>query len=214
MKKILLLVGLCCLILSTTAFAHVRTAAEPEWDGYYSLTNQTITKPFWGGARLQYGFTKYTNGKTTEYWFRLDKNKDEDKLLPYATLIIDDVAYPIEAIKSPSVKYTEAGLSLIDVAIGTKVMQQGVIRYFPLSDDLINKIKSAKRIQLKFDTVDRINRIAVIPSDLLEAMQITIDTPFEEIKKQWQPKDDELKDNPQKEEEISFADKIKILSNN
>lgn len=33
-------------ILSTTTFAHVRTASEPEWDGYYSLTNQTVTKPF------------------------------------------------------------------------------------------------------------------------------------------------------------------------
>lgn len=193
MKKVLLLVGLLSFVFSSMAFAHVRTASEPEWDGYYSLTNQTVTKPFWGGARLQYGFTKYTNGNTTEYWFRLDKNKDEDKLLPYATLIIDDVAYPIIAVKNPDYKYTEAGLSLIDVAVGAHVMQQGVIRYFPLSNDLISKIKVAKRIQLKFDTVDRINRIAVIPNDLLKAMQTTIDTPFEQIKNQWQPKDDKNK---------------------
>ena len=77
MKRILFCMCLLFFILSTTTFAHVRTASEPEWDGYYSLTNQTVTKPFWGGARLQYGFTKYTNGEYTEYWFRLDKNKDE-----------------------------------------------------------------------------------------------------------------------------------------
>ena len=193
MKRILFCMCLLFFILSTTTFAHVRTASEPEWDGYYSLTNQTVTKPFWGGARLQYGFTKYTNGEYTEYWFRLDKNKDEDKLLPYATLIIDDISYPIVAVKDPNSKYTEAGLSLIDIAVGTHVMQQGVIRYFPLSSDLIAKIKVAKRIQLKFDTVDRINRIAVIPNDLLEAMQITIDTSFEQIKNQWQPKNDDNK---------------------
>lgn len=175
MKKIILLFIMLGTIFTSTTFAHVRTASEPEWNGYYSLTNQTVTKPFWGGARLEYGFTKYTNGKNTEYWFRLDKNKDEDKLLPYATLIIDDVSYPITAINNPDSKYTEAGLSLIDVAVGAHVMQQGIIRYFPLSNDIILKIKSAKRIQLKFDTVDRINRIAVI----------------EEIKNQWQPKNDD-----------------------
>lgn len=113
--------------------------------------------------------------------------------MPYATLIIDDISYPIVAVKDPNSKYTEAGLSLIDIAVGTHVMQQGVIRYFPLSSDLIAKIKVAKRIQLKFDTVDRINRIAVIPNDLLEAMQITIDTSFEQIKNQWQPKNDDNK---------------------
>ena len=199
MKRIILLTGILCLIFSAISFAHVRTASEPEWDGYYSLTNQEITKPFWGGARLEYGFTKYTDGKTTEYWFRLDKNKDEDKLLPYATLIIDDVAYPLVAVKNPDFKYKEAGLSLIDVAIGTRVMQQGLTRYFPLSDDLVAKIKTAKRLQLKFDTVDRINRIAVIPNDLVEAMKITIDTPFEKIKNQWQPKDDEEEDTPVQE---------------
>lgn len=191
MKKILLLVMLLCFVFSSITFAHVRTAAEPEWDGYYSLTNQSVTKPIWGGARLQYGFTKYTNGISTEYWFRLDKNKDEDKLLPHATLIIDDISYSIIAVKDPDIKYVESGLSLIDVAIGAHVMQQGVIRYFPLSSDLIAKIKSAKKIRLKFDTVSRINRTVTIPSDLLEAMQTTIDTPFEEIKMQWQPKNDE-----------------------
>ena len=191
MRKIVLLIGLLCFVFSSITFAHVRTAAEPEWDGFYSLTNQSVTRPIWGGARLQYGFTKYTNGITTEYWFRLDKNKDEDKLLPYATLIVDNIEYPIIAVKNPDVKYTEAGLSLIDVAVGAHVMQQGVIRYFPLSNDLILKIKSAKKIHLKFDTVDRINRTVTIPSDLLEAMQTTIDTPFEEIKKLWQPNNDE-----------------------
>lgn len=191
MKKILLLVMLLCFVFSSITFAHVRTAAEPEWDGYYSLTNQSVTKPIWGGARLQYGFTKYTNGISTEYWFRLDKNKDEDKLLPHATLIIDDISYSIIAVKDPDIKYVESGLSLIDVATGAHVMQQGVIRYFPLSSDLIAKIKSAKKIRLKFDTVSRINRTVTIPSDLLEAMQTTIDTPFEEIKMQWQPKNDE-----------------------
>lgn len=145
MKKILLLTILLCFIFSSISFAHVRTASEPEWDGFYSLTNQSVTRPIWGGARLQYGFTKYTNGITTEYWFRLDKNKDEDKLLPYATLIVDNIEYPIIAVKNPDVKYTEAGLSLIDVAVGAHVMQQGVIRYFPLSNDLILKIKSAKK---------------------------------------------------------------------
>lgn len=214
MRKIVLLIGLLCFVFSSITFAHVRTAAEPEWDGYYSLTNQSVTTPFWGGARLQYGFTKYTNGKTTEYWFRLDKNKDEDKLLPYATMIIDDIPYPITAVKNPNAKYREAGLSLIDVAMGEYVMQQGIIRYFPLSSDLIAKIKTAKKIQLKFDTVDRINRVADIPDDLLEAMKVTIDTPFEQIKSQWQPKDDDAKNKPKEEAKPSFSERIKSISNN
>lgn len=190
-KSIVLLTMALLFILSTVGFAHVRTAAEPEWDGAYSLTNQLVTKPFWGGARLQYAFTQYNNGNTREFWFRLNKDKDEDKLLPYATLIIDDVAYPLTAVRNPSEKYTEAGLSLIDFATSDMVVQKGNIRYFPLSNMLIEKIRTAKRIQVKFDTVDRINRIAVIPSDLLEAMQKNINTSYGEIKEQWHPKDDE-----------------------
>lgn len=210
MKKIILLTALLCL-LSSVSFAHVRSAAEPEWDGYYSFTNQSVTTPFWGGARLEYAFTKYTNGKNTEYWFRLNKNKDEDKLLPYATFIIDGVAYPITAVKNPDAKYTEAGLSLIDVAVGANVMQQGINRYFPLSNDLIAKIKTAQEIQIKFDTVDRINRTATIQDDLIEAMQNTIDMSYDDIKAKWTPKDDEEK-TVKEAPKPSLSERIKEIS--
>lgn len=182
----LVLCSIFILLMISSCFAHVRTAYEPEWDNAYSLSVQSIR------ANLGLCFVKYSTPTEDMYWFRMDKRKDEDKILPYATFIIDGIEYPVVALKNPDYRYLEAGQTLIDTSSLNNVVQHSNFRYFNLNKEIIQKLSTANEVKLKFDCVSRINRTTTIPDDLVLAVKEQIKMPYEDIKANWKPIDDSL----------------------
>ena len=185
LKKIFLTVALATTIaMPVLAF---QTSYEPESESAVSYTTFDDLKSW------QTGFVNYDKADgTNEYWLRVSVKIKKENILHYCTLNIDGQNYTLYATE-PQYKHLRAGsATFYDVEETAKAdifrVFASECMFFPLNQDLVNKMINAKEINLEFYRIRRLHNHAKVPDDMLNQLKINLQLKYSDFDKYWNPK--------------------------
>lgn len=189
MKKILLLLALSSA-LSFPSFAY-KDIYEPENDDAVSFSTYSVEK-----QSTEVVFTKYAKADgNDDYWIRLSRRQNGEKILHYIFLNIDGVSYRITAMV-PTYEQAMTAQTTIDKEsssiFGVLPIARTAFRYYPLSHEMVEKLNVAKSAYILYSRFNRLNMKFDIPSDFLAEIQKNFKLEFKDFPKYWHP---ELADN-------------------
>lgn len=185
-KKIIMMCICSVFLLVGSAFAY-KDAFEPESDTAVSYSTYSVEK-----QSTEVVFTKYATADPSkdEYWIRLSRRQNREKILHYITLNVDGQNYRLTAFAPDYHHATTAETTIDQVAIGlfaaAPITRSG-FRYFALSPELVAKLATAKHVYFVYSRYNRINMKYDIPDDFLEAIQRNNKLEFVDFSKYWHP---------------------------
>mgnify|MGYP007002644559 CR=1 FL=1 len=186
MLRKLILSAALAIAVSVPAFAF-ETSYEPESENAVSYTTFDDLKSW------ETGFVNYalSNGDN-EYWIRVAVKIKKEKVLHYCTLNIDGQDYTLYAVE-PDYKHLRAGAApFYDVNTTTKADDFRVFssecEYFPLSQELVDKLIKAKDVRLEFNRIRRLHNHVKVPTDMLTKLQENLQLKYADFDKYWDPK--------------------------
>lgn len=190
-KKLLVATLVASMLVASTCLAE-QVAYEPEDGGGASFSTHDFIK----SGRTDIYYTHYvTKDNTSEHWFRISYSGSSIKLLDNMSLIIDGTRYDITAVPNPGEKYTLAGLSLIDnrdhiVPFGGFVSTpRSNTRFFVLSDEQVEKLKTAKQVKIIIHTTYAVNLKLDIKDKFLASINKMNSYQLIDLNELWKPKD-------------------------
>lgn len=183
-KKLLALVALSSA-LTFPSFAY-KDVYEPENDDAVSFSTYSVEK-----QSTEVVFTKYAKaGGNDDYWIRLSRRQNGEKILHYIFLNIDGVNYRITAM-IPTYEQAMAAQTTIDKQsssiFGVMPIARTAFRYYPLSREMVDKINTAKSIYILYSRYNRLNMKFEIPADFLSEIQKNFKLEFKDFPEYWHP---------------------------
>jgi hypothetical protein len=185
-RKITMLVTLGMFLLYGSTFAY-KNAFEPESDTAVSYSTYSVEK-----QSTEVVFTKYATADPNqdEYWIRLSRRQNREKVLHYITLNIDGTDYRLTAF-APDYHHVTTAESTIDQEIAGLFAAAPLVRsgfkYFSLTPEIITKLSTAKHVYLIYSRLNRINMKYDLPDDFLKAIQQNNALEFVDFSKYWKP---------------------------
>ena len=189
MKNKIVMLVFIIFIFSSSCFAF-KNSYEPESDTSVSFASYSVEN------NKELTFVNYAStNNTSEYWLRFSIRNSEDKILHYATLTIDGTEYRLIAV-DPTAKYEYAASSAIDNSssfspFGSFSVARYAFRYYPLSSEIIEKLRTAKTVSLKYHTAKRINQNVKIPDKFLQNINETFSLKYVDFSGLWKPTNNE-----------------------
>ena len=188
MKKLLLSLAVASMI-SIPAFAN-DFVCEPESDTAVSYAAYDVLSGEWETT-----FVNYVNSdETHEYWLRLAFRGRTTKVLHYCTLEIDGESYRLTAIPIDN-KHFYAALSIsLNKAKAGSGGDEGILlvtapRYYPLTQEMAQKLATAKKVKLTVQRLQRINT-ELIPNDkMMNDLKKAYTLNYADFENEWKPKD-------------------------
>lgn len=185
LRRILLATALASAItLPSMAF---QVSYEPESETAVSYTTFDDLKSW------QTGFVNYAKADgTNEYWMRVAVKIKKEKVLHYCTLNIDGTDHTLYAVE-PDYKHLRAGsapfyeLQTTMKADNFREFASECV-YYPLSQDLVDKIVAAKEVRLEFYRIRRLHNHAKVPEDMLNALKTNLQLKYADFGNYWDPK--------------------------
>lgn len=192
-KKLLAAVLAATMLASSPCFAE-QVAYEPEDGGGASFSTHDLIEHRIISMDIYY--THYvTKDDASEHWFRISCSGSRVKLLDHMSLLVDGERYDIQAVQNPSDKYILAGASLIDnknhiVPFGGFVAAaRSNTRFFVLTDEQVQKMKSAKQVKLILHTTKAINMKFDITDKFLASINKMNGYQLADLGSLWKPND-------------------------
>jgi len=192
-KKAVIAVFTASLLTAGVCMAE-QTAYEPEDGGGASFSTHDFISHRIIGMDIYY--TNYVNpNHSHEHWFRISCSGSRVKLLDHMSLIIDGTRYDIQALPSPSEKYILAGYSLVDnknhlVPFGGFVASaRSNTRFFILTDEQVEKLKTAQNAKIVLDTTKAVNMKFDITKDFLASINKMNGYELADLSNLWHPND-------------------------
>lgn len=206
MKKLLLLVALSS-VLAFSSFAY-KDVYEPENDDAVSFSTYSVEK-----QSTEVVFTKYAKADgNDDYWVRLSRRQNGEKILHYIFLNIDGVNYRITAMV-PTYEQAMTAQTTIDKQsssiFGIMPIARTAFRYYPISPELVTKISTAKSIYILYSRFNRLNMKFDIPSDFLAEIQKNFKLEFKDFPKYWHP---ELAGNGSENETYKTLESVGVFT--
>ncbi|MCI6223382.1 MAG: hypothetical protein MR631_08155 [Selenomonadales bacterium] len=116
-----------------------------------------------------------------EYWLRLNLRK-QGKISHDIKLDIDGTRYILEAVEKPDNKYYNAASSIFNG-------YPGLIRFYNLSPELVQKIRNAKQLKITFDidwyTHPELNNTVVVENDFLKKFNYIAGLTYQDFPNYW-----------------------------
>lgn len=205
MKKSLIALTLTvAALLSVPSYAY-KDVYEPESDTSVSYSTYSLEK---GTSEVVFSKLASKDG-LDQYWIRLSRRQNREKLLHYMILDIDGEQIRLTA-SAPTYWQENAATSTVDNEalgfLGPVGIQRTPFRYFNLSPEIVQKIMNANHITIYYSRLNRLNMAFDIDDKFLQAIKKNFSyafSDFESVSK-WHPdlsenkkkikSDDELQD--------------------
>lgn len=172
----LLLIGGICFSQSQISEA-ARYVFEKENARAVSYSVQNIQ-----GFQNEFVLVNYASkDAANEYWLRLNLRK-QGKISYDIKLDIDGTRYILEAVEKPDNKYYNAASSMFNG-------YSGLIRFYNLSPELVQKIRNAKQLKITFDidwyTHPELNNTVVVENDFLKKFNYIAGLTYQDFPNYW-----------------------------
>ncbi len=132
--------------------------------------------------------------ETHEYWLRLAFRGRTTKVLHYCTLEIDGESYRLTATPIDDKHYYAAQSISLNKANPRDPGDEGILlvtapRYFLLTEEMAQKLVSAKNVKLTVQRLQRINT-QLIPNDkMMKDLRKAYTLRYADFENEWKPKD-------------------------
>lgn len=183
MKRILILLSLLVAFCIPPVNA-IEFVCEPEDNDAVSYSVF-----FYGATQLETMYIKLApSNHQDEYWLRMSEIAMRDKVLNKITIDIDGKTYDLTGTQPDFDADTVASVTYV----GPRDMRTNV-RFFRLSPEIVQGMKTAKSVKIRYSTYKILNQIAPLKSSHLENINKAFSLEYEQYPEYWKPRDEKGK---------------------
>lgn len=188
MKKFLMALGLTAVLSAPAVFAN-EFVVEPESDTAVSFAAYDTLSGEWETTFVNYAKADGDD----EYWIRVAMRKGiKEKVLHYATLIVDGERYRLTAVPIDDKHFYAAQSITMNPTHGLSdpaLLFATWPRYFPVSRDIALKLINAKEVKIIYNRVGRINTCVTVNNRMLEDIHKAYSLRYADFNNYWKPND-------------------------
>lgn len=180
MRRILVLLSLLLAFFISPVSA-IEFVCEPEDNNAVSYNVF-----FYGATQLETMFIKLApSNHQNEYWLRMSELSMRDKVLNQITIDIDGKTYDLTSTTPDFDADTVASVTYV----GEPAMRTN-IRFFRLSPEIVQGMRAAKSVKIRYSTYKILNQIAPLKPSHLENINKAFALEYEQYPEYWKPRDE------------------------